>query len=174
MILPITTYGSPILRKKSEPVKDITPDLVELAQNMLETMYKANGVGLAAPQIGKNIRLVVIDLAKEDEEHNPIILFNPEVEPEDGDNPLEAAEEGCLSVPEIWANVSRPGHVHLTYTNEKGEKVDMRNVTGKFARCAQHELDHLNGILFVDKISAADRAINESKLKKMAKGKKSK
>ena len=172
MILPINTYGSPILRKKSEPVKEITPDLIELAQNMLETMYKLNGVGMAAPQIGKNIRLVVIDLAKEDEEHEPIILFNPEVEPEDGDNPLEAAEEGCLSVPDIWANVSRPSHVHLTYTNEKGEKVVLRNVTGKFARCAQHELDHLNGILFVDKISAADRAINESKLKKMAKGKK--
>jgi len=172
VILPINTYGSPILRKKSEPVKEITPDLIELAQNMLETMYKLNGVGMAAPQIGKNIRLVVIDLAKEDEEHEPIILFNPEVEPEDGDNPLEAAEEGCLSVPDIWANVSRPSHVHLTYTNEKGEKVVLRNVTGKFARCAQHELDHLNGILFVDKISAADRAINESKLKKMAKGKK--
>jgi len=170
--LPITTYGSPILRKKSEPVKEITPDLVELAQNMLETMYKANGVGLAAPQIGKNIRLVVIDLAKEEDEHNPIILFNPEVEPEEGENPLVSAEEGCLSVPDIWANVSRPSHVHLTYTNEKGEKVVLRNITGKFARCAQHELDHLNGVLFVDKISAADRAINESKLKKMAKGKK--
>ena len=172
MTLPITTYGSPILRKKSEPVKEITPDLVELAQNMLETMYKANGVGLAAPQIGKNIRLVVIDLAKEEDEHNPIILFNPEVEPEEGENPLVSAEEGCLSVPDIWANVSRPSHVHLTYTNEKGEKVVLRNITGKFARCAQHELDHLNGVLFVDKISAADRAINESKLKKMAKGKK--
>ena len=172
MILPINTYGSPILRKKSEPVKEITPDLVELAQNMLETMYKANGVGLAAPQIGKNIRLVVIDLAKEEDEHKPIILFNPEVEPESGDNPLESAEEGCLSVPDIWANVSRPGRVRLTYTNEKGETVEMQNVTGKLARCAQHELDHLNGLLFVDKISTADRAINESKLKKMAKGKK--
>jgi len=172
VILPINTYGSPVLRKKSEPVKEITPDLVELAQNMLETMYKANGVGLAAPQIGKNIRLVVIDLAKEEEERKPIILFNPEVEPENGENPLESDEEGCLSVPDIWANVSRPSHVRLTYANEKGETVEMRNVTGKLARCAQHELDHLNGILFVDKISAADRAINESKLKKMAKGKK--
>ena len=172
MILPISTYGSSVLRKKSESVKKITPELVELAQNMLETMYKANGVGLAAPQIGKNIRLVVIDLAKDEEEHEPIILFNPEVEPEGGDNPLESGEEGCLSVPDIWANVSRPSHVHLTYTNEKGETIDMRNVTGKLARCVQHELDHLNGILFVDKISTADRAINESKLKKMAKGKK--
>jgi peptide deformylase len=172
VILSISTYGSSVLRKKSEPVKEITPDLVELAQNMLETMYKANGVGLAAPQVGKNIRLVVIDLAKEEEEHKPIILFNPEVEPEDGDNPLESSEEGCLSVPDIWANVSRPSRVHLTYINEKSERVDMQNVTGKLARCAQHELDHLNGILFVDKISTADRAMNASKLKRMAKKKK--
>jgi peptide deformylase len=172
VIISISTYGSPVLRKKSEPVKEITPDILELAQNMLETMYKANGVGLAAPQVGKNIRLVVIDLAKEEEERDPIILFNPEVEPEDGDNPLESSEEGCLSVPDIWANVSRPSRVRLTYTNEKGETVNVQNITGKLARCVQHELDHLNGILFVDKISAADRAMNASKLKRMAKGKK--
>jgi peptide deformylase len=172
VILSISTYGSSVLRKKSEPIKEITPDLVELAQNMLETMYKANGVGLAAPQVGKNIRLVVIDLAKEEEERKPIILFNPSIELEVGDNPLESGEEGCLSVPDIWANVSRPSRIRLAYTNEKGETVDMQNITGKLARCAQHELDHLNGILFVDKISTADRAMNASKLKRMAKGKK--
>ena len=172
MILPISTYGSSVLRKKAEPVKEITPELIELACNMLETMYKANGIGLAAPQVGKNIRLVVIDLAKEEEERKPIMLFNLEAKPEDGENPLETGEEGCLSVPDIWANVSRHSRIRLTYTNEKGEKVILRNVTGKLARCAQHEQDHLNGILFVDKISAADRAINASKLKRMAKGKK--
>ena len=172
MILPISTYGSSVLRKKSEPVENITPDLVELAQNMLETMYKANGVGLAAPQIGKNIRLVVIDLSKEDEERTPIILFNPQAAPEEGENPLETDEEGCLSVPDIWAKVSRPSRMHLTYTNENSETVEMHDVTGKLARCIQHEIDHLNGILFVDKISTADRAINSSKLKRMAKGKK--
>ncbi|MDR2593396.1 MAG: peptide deformylase [Fibromonadaceae bacterium] len=169
MILPISTYGSPILRKKAEPVEEITPELLELANNMLETMYKANGVGLAAPQVGKSIRLVVIDLAKEDEEHRPIILFNPEVVPEEGENPVETYEEGCLSVPDVWANVSRPSRVRLTYTNEKGERVVLQNITGKFARCAQHEQDHLNGILFTDKISVADKAMNASKLKKMAK-----
>lgn len=172
MSLQISTYGSSVLRQKSEPVKDITPELVELAHNMLETMYKANGIGLAAPQVGKNIRLVVIDLSKEEEERTPIILFNPEVFPEEGENPQESEEEGCLSVPDIWANVSRPSKVHLTYTNEEGNIVDMRDVTGKLARCAQHELDHLNGILFVDKISISDKAINASKLRRMAKGKK--
>jgi len=172
VILPISIYGSQILRKKAEPVKDITPELVELAHNMLETMYNANGVGLAAPQVGKNIRLVVVDLSKEEEERKPIILFNPEVVPEEGENPLETDEEGCLSVPEVWANVSRPGRVRLTYTNEMGERVVLQNITGKFARCAQHEQDHLNGILFVDKISVADKAMNATKLKKMAKANK--
>jgi len=167
--LQICKYGSQVLRKKSEPVKEITPELVELARNMLEAMYKANGVGLAAPQVGKNIRLFVIDLSKEEEERNPIILFNPVVEPEEGDNPKETDEEGCLSVPEIWAKVSRPSRVRINYTNEKGEAVEIRDVTGKFSRCAQHEQDHLNGILFVDKISIADKAVNSSKLKKMAK-----
>jgi len=172
VILPISIYGSAILRKKAEPVKEITPELVELAHNMLETMYKANGVGLAAPQVGKNIRLVVVDLAKDEEEHKPIILFNPEVVPEEGENPVETDEEGCLSVPDVWANVSRPGRVSITYTNENGENVVLKNITGKFARCAQHEQDHLNGVLFVDKISIADKAMNATKLKKMAKANK--
>jgi len=169
VILPISTYGSSILRKKAEPVEKITPELVELSHNMLETMYKANGIGLAAPQVGKSVRLVVIDLSKEEEERRPIVLFNPEVVPEEGENPVESDEEGCLSVPDIWANVSRPSRVRLTYTNEKGEPVVLQNITGKLARCAQHEQDHLNGILFTDKISIADKAMNASKLKKMAK-----
>ena len=172
MILPISTYGSSILRKKAESVKKITPELVELAHNMLETMYKANGIGMAAPQVGKSIRLVVIDLSKEEEERRPIVLFNPEVVPEEGENPVESDEEGCLSVPDIWANVSRPSRVRIIYTNEKGEKIELKNITGKFARCALHEQDHLNGILFTDKISIADKAMNASKLKKMAKGNK--
>jgi peptide deformylase len=169
VILPINIYGSPILRKKAEPVKEITPELVKLSDDMLETMYKANGVGLAAPQVGKSIRLVVIDLSKEEEERKPIVLFNPEVVPEEGENPAEIGEEGCLSVPDIWANVSRPSRVRITYTNEKGEMIELKNITGKFARCALHEQDHLNGILFTDKISIADKAMNASKLKKMAK-----
>lgn len=169
MILPICKYGSAVLRKKSEPVKEVTPELVKLAEDMLETMYNSNGVGLAAPQVGKNIRLVVIDLSKEEDERNPVMLFNPEVVAEDGDNPKETEEEGCLSLPDIWAKVSRPSRVRLKYTNEKGEEIILSNVTGKFARCAQHEQDHLNGVLFVDKISIADRAMNASKLKKMAK-----
>jgi len=166
--LSICTYGSQVLRKKSEPVKEITPELIELANNMLETMYEANGVGLAAPQVGKNVRLVVIDLSKEDEKREPIILFNPEVTPEEGENPVAIEEEGCLSVPEIWVKISRPSRVRIVYTNESGEIMEMRDVTGKLARCALHEQDHLNGILFVDKMSMSDKAMNASKLKRMA------
>jgi len=169
VILPICKYGSAVLRKKSEPIKEVTPELVKFAGDMLETMYQSNGVGLAAPQVGRNIRLVVIDISKDEEARNPIMLFNPEVAPEEGDNPKESEEEGCLSLPDIWAKVSRPSKVRLTYTNENGEEVTLNNATGKLARCAQHELDHLNGVLFVDKISIADRAINASKLKRMAK-----
>ncbi|MDR0515816.1 MAG: peptide deformylase [Fibromonadaceae bacterium] len=169
MTLPISIYGSSILRKKSEPINEITPELVSLAHDMLETMYKANGIGLAAPQVGKNIRLVVIDLAKEEEQRNPIILFNPKAVPEEGENPEQSEEEGCLSVPDIWAHVSRPGRVHLTYTNENGEAIEMRSVSGKLARCALHEQDHLNGVLFVDKMSTTDRIMNATKLKRMAK-----
>lgn len=169
MTLPLCFYGSSTLRNKSTRVENITPELVELAKNMLNTMYEANGVGLAAPQVGKNISLVVIDIAKEDEKHEPIIIFNPQIEIEKDNNPLEASEEGCLSVPDIWAKISRPSRINLTYTNEDGETVSLKNVTGKLARVAQHEMDHLNGVMFVDKMSISDRAINASKLKRMAK-----
>jgi peptide deformylase len=172
VILPINVYGSSVLRKKSEPVNEVTPELVELARNMLETMYQANGVGLAAPQVGQNIRLVVIDLSKEEDARQPIILFNPEVVPEEGENPVETEEEGCLSVPEIWAHISRPSRVHLKYINENGELVEKPGISGKLARCAQHEQDHLNGTLFVDKMSTTDRIMNATKLKRMAKGQK--
>jgi peptide deformylase len=168
--LNLRIYGDDALRVHAEPVEEITPELVELAHEMLEVMYEKNGIGLAAPQVGKNIRLVVIDLAREDEDKNPIILFNPEVEPEEGENPLVTDEEGCLSVPDIWAKVTRPSKVRIRYQNEDGEEMVLRNVEGVLARCSQHEADHLNGVLFVDKISAADRALNASKLKKMAKG----
>ncbi|MDR3000668.1 MAG: peptide deformylase [Fibromonadaceae bacterium] len=169
MELPLNIYGSAVLRKKAEPVEEITPELLELARDMLDTMYKAQGIGLAAPQVGKSIRLVVIDLSKEEDERNPIIFFNPEIQFEDDDNPSEIDEEGCLSVPDIWAKISRPSRVNLTYKNENGETVEMQNVSGKLSRCIQHEIDHLNGVLFTDKMSIADKAVNMGKLKRMAK-----
>lgn len=168
-LLPIKIYGAEVLRKKARPVEAITPELVKLAHDMLETMYDAPGIGLAAPQIGRDIRLVVIDITKEDDEQrDPIILFNPEASPEEGENPVVPYEEGCLSVPDVFCDVMRPEKVRLRYQNENGEWIE-RHVDGLLARCVQHEIDHLDGVLFVDKISASDRALNQSRLRKMAK-----
>jgi len=178
-MLDIKVLGEDVLRKKAEPVSEITPDLLELAQQMLDTMYEAPGVGLAAPQVGKSIRLVVVDpdYREEDEygerKHNPIILFNPEITPADDAEP-EEDEEGCLSVPDIYASVTRPDKIHLKYLNTDGETVEMQNVDGFLPRVVQHECDHLDGVLFVDKISAAERALNASKLKKLARRKSAK
>lgn len=168
-LLPIKTYGDPVLRKKSEPITEITPELRQLAQDMLETMYDAPGCGLAAPQIGRNIRLVVIDTAIPDEEEpRPYIMFNPEWEPEEDAKPA-SNEEGCLSLPDIFCNVTRPDKVCVRFFDINGEPQEIHNCEGLFARCIQHETDHLNGDLFVDKISTADRTMNQSKLRKMAK-----
>ena len=168
-ILPIKYYGNEVLRKKSERVQEITPELVTLARDMLETMYDAPGVGLAAPQIGKNICLVVIDTSVPDEEEpKPYIMFNPSFEPEP-DAKKVIAEEGCLSLPEIWGNVERFSKVCVRYQDISGEQKEIHNCEGLFARCIQHELDHLKGVLFVDKISTADRSLNASKLRKLAK-----
>jgi len=167
--LDIRIYGDEVLRRKAEPVAKITPELVDLAKEMLQVMYDAPGIGLAAPQIGVPIRLFVIDIAKEDDKPDPRIYFNPEVLPEEGDNALVPYEEGCLSVPEVWADVVRPERIRIKAQNEKGEWIEERNLGGLLARCIQHEADHLDGKLFVDQISAADKAKYQNALRKMSK-----
>lgn len=168
-LLPIRTYGDPVLRKKSEPISEITPELRQLARDMLETLYDSTGCGLAAPQIGKNIRLLVIDTAvPNEEEPKPYIMFNPEWEAE-ADAEMVDYDEGCLSIPDLFCNVVRPDRVAVRFFDINGEPQEIRNCEGLFARCIQHECDHLNGDLFVDKISTADRTLNQSKLRKMAK-----
>ena len=168
-LLKILTYGNETLRKPCKAIDKITPELIELAKDMLETMYDAPGCGLAAPQIGKNIRLVVIDTAIPDEEDpNPYIMFNPEWEPEQESEQV-SHEEGCLSLPGIWGEVTRASKVKVHYMDINGNQQEISDCEGLFARCIQHETDHLDGKLFVDKISAADRAMNASKLKKLAK-----
>ena len=119
----IRILGDDVLRKKAEPVKEITPELVKLAQDMLESMYDAPGIGLAAPQVGHSIRLIVVDVSKEDEDPQPFIFFNPEVEPEEGENPMVNYEEGCLSVPEIYCDVIRPKKIRLKTLNENSESI---------------------------------------------------
>lgn len=172
MILPIYVYGQPVLR---EVAKDITPDypnLKELIDNMYETMYNADGIGLAAPQIGLPIRLVVIDLDVLSEEYPEFkgfrkIFINPYIDEVDGEDITMG--EGCLSLPGIGEDVTRPSVVYVTYQDENFEK-HTEKVEGYLARVMQHEFDHLDGIMFVDHISPLRKQMIRSKLNKMVKG----
>lgn len=174
-ILDIKIYGNPALRIECKQVAQVTPELIDLARDMLDTMYDAGGCGLAAPQVGKDMRLVVIDPARPDENETPAprIIFNPEwgEEPDSKDVPYD---EGCLSVPDVFCNVNRPGKIWIRYTDENGQTVEEHNVEGLLCRCFQHESDHLDGKLFVDVISTADRELNRSKLRDMVKKEKKK
>lgn len=174
MILPIYTYGMPVLRKEAE---DITPDYPELKQliaDMFETMYRSDGVGLAAPQIGKPIRLVVImlDVLKDDYPEyagfnkayiNPHIL-------EYDDTETKSMEEGCLSVPGIHEPVRRPTRIRVKYMDEDFQEHD-EWVEGYLARVMQHEFDHLDGHLFVDRLAPLRKQMVRSKLTQILKGK---
>lgn len=172
MILPIYVYGQPVLR---EVAKDITPDypeLKELIENMFETMENADGIGLAAPQIGLPIRLVVVDLTPLAEDYPEFegfkrVFINPYIEEEDGDD--VTMEEGCLSLPSINEAVTRPDIIHVTYLDENfvehNEKVE-----GYLARVMQHEFDHLDGMMFIDHISPLRKQMIRSKLNKIVRG----
>ncbi len=142
----------------------ITSALKKLADDMLEAMYKSNGIGLAAPQVGESIRLIVVDLA-ENEKRKPIILFNPVITATRGES---LGEEGCLSLPGIWADVTRPDIITVKALDREAIPFEFKDIGGMLSRCIQHEIDHLEGVLFVDKISATDRIFNDAKLKKLA------
>ncbi len=170
MALSIYTYGQKILRKKAQEVVKITPSLAKLADDMLETMYASAGIGLAAPQVGHSIRLIVVDVTSEEEPRKPYQMFNPKVVNKVG---ACTAEEGCLSVPGVWADVERPESITVEAMGKNGKPFALKDIDGLLARCIQHEIDHLDGVLFVDKISATDRTLNQGKLKKLSKGSKS-
>lgn len=173
MVLPIYLYGQPILRKEA---KDITPDypnLKELIDNMFETMYKADGIGLAAPQVGLDIRLFVIDLEPLAED-NPLysdfkkVFINPKIVEETGE--LVKMEEGCLSLPGINETVERKETIRIQYLDENFVSHD--EVYGDFfARCIQHEYDHIEATLFIDRISGIRKQLIKSKLNNLIKGK---
>ncbi len=173
MILPIYTYGNPVLRKKTELITSNFPKLNELIENMFDTMYHADGVGLAAPQIGMALRLLVIDLAPFKEE-NPelgnfkIVMINPEMI-EMSDECI-SGEEGCLSIPGIHETVSRSEKIKIKYfDSEFIEHIEVFD--GYIARVIQHEYDHLEGNLFTDKVSPIRRQFLKSKLTNIVKGK---
>lgn len=164
--LNIVTYGSKVLRKRAEDVTAVTPALQRLADDMLESMYAANGVGLAAPQVGESVRLFVVDVGRDDGKRNPLVFFNPKIVAATG---KATAEEGCLSIPDVWAEVTRPEVITVHALDREGKPFVIENADGLLARCIQHEYDHLEGVLFTDKISATDRLLNDGRLKKLTK-----
>ena len=165
MIRPILIHPDPRLKKLCAPVPDLSDSLRVLADDMLETMYDAPGVGLAAPQIGQLIRLFVLDCVKEDgEEARPMVMFNPEIVASSDE--LNTYEEGCLSIPEQYAEVKRPKVVDVRWIDRDGnEQTD--TFDGLWATCFQHELDHLNGKLFIDHIGAMKRQMITRKMQKL-------
>ena len=165
--LPILTAPDPRLKKISTPVDKVDDEIRQLMDDMLETMYVAPGIGLAAPQVGVLKRVIVVDVAGEDEEPQPMKLANPELLwVSDHDN---SYQEGCLSLPEHYADVVRPAAIRLRYLDEENEVRELE-ADGLLATCIQHEIDHLEGILFVDHISALKRNMI---LRKLLKAKKS-
>lgn len=169
MILDILKYPDPRLRVKSLPIETITEDLKRLSNDMLETMYHSKGVGLAAPQIGKALRLIVIDPAAADLERHPAIYINPIIELIG--TSIVSEREGCLSVPlDFRADVMRSDKIHLKALGIDGRQID-EIVEGFPAIIIQHEVDHLEGQLFVDKISHLRRTLYDNKVKKWMKQK---
>ena len=151
---PILILPDERLRAIAEPIEKIDDGVKQLAQDMLETMYDAPGIGLAAPQIGELRRIVVMDLAKEGEEPDPIVMVNPEILKYSDET--VTTEEGCLSIPELYYDVERPAEVTVRYTDLEGKVIE-REATDRLAICIQHELDHLDGVLYIDYLSRLKR-----------------
>jgi peptide deformylase len=165
-IKPLVLLPDPRLRQKSEPVGKITDAIRKLAADMLDTMYDAPGVGLAAIQIGVPKRVVTMDVSKDEKERHPRVLINPEITWASEEKHIY--EEGCLSIPEFYDEVERPAQVKFRYTNLDGETVE-EEADGLMAICVQHEIDHLNGILFIDHLSRLKRERVTKKFAKAAK-----
>ena len=164
-LLEIFKYPDPVLQKKAKSVKDIDASIQKLIEDMLETMYRAPGIGLAATQVGRPIRIIVFDTAPREEGRNPSFLINPEIIEGEGEQTLE---EGCLSVPEYFSEVKRKARVKVLGLDVKGKPVEICG-EGVLATVLQHEIDHLDGILFIDRISALKRALYKKKVKKKLK-----
>jgi peptide deformylase len=165
MIVPILKYGATELRKISDPVQSFDGELEAIVKNMLETMYSASGVGLAAPQIGINIRLTTIDPSAGEDKEKLIVICNPEIISAEG---KQSGDEGCLSIPDFSETVIRPMRVVVKGQDIKGEEIRIK-AEGLLARAFSHEVDHLDGILFIDHLSPLKRGLIRNKIKKLAK-----
>ncbi|MBU8873384.1 peptide deformylase [Reyranella sp. MMS21-HV4-11] len=165
-LLPILTAPDPRLKKKSLPVDAVDAGVRQLMDDMLETMYDAPGIGLAAPQVGVLKRVIVLDIDREDTKTGPLFMANPEIVAASDED--VAYEEGCLSVPDHYSDVVRPATVTVRYLDRDGKQQDLA-CDGLLATCVQHEIDHLDGVLFIDHISALKRNMILRKLLKARK-----
>jgi len=166
MTHPITLYGEPVLEKPAETITNFdTPELQTLVDDMFESMYAAKGVGLAAPQIGISKRIAVVDLSVAEDPSQKIVLINPEIIHKEG---TQAGEEGCLSLPGFREQVRRPKKVTVRAQNVKGEPFEM-NGEDLLARAFNHEIDHLNGRLYISHVSALKRDLIRRKVRKLVK-----
>ena len=165
MIRPILKYGDSLLHGKAAPVDTITPEIDTLVGDMIDTMYAAPGVGLAAPQVGVPLRIFVVDISLGRDPSALMVMINPAFVARDG---MQLEEEGCLSVPGFNATVARPSRAIVKGLNRHGEPHTVEG-TGLLARCFQHEMDHLDGILFVDRLRGLQKDLIVRKIKKLAK-----
>ncbi len=162
----IVTEPDPILRKKSLPLENVNDSTRKLLDDMLQTMYAAPGIGLAAVQIGILKRIIVVDISKKEEEKKPIFLINPVITFKSKETSL--FEEGCLSLPGHFAEIERPAKCKIEYINYNGKKAEL-GAEGLLSTCIQHEIDHLNGVLFIDYLSKLKKDMIIKKLKKQKK-----
>ncbi len=162
---PILIHPDPRLKKVAAPVADLSDDLRVLADDMLETMYDAPGIGLAAPQVGVLDRLIVLDCVKDDAQPpRPLAMFNPEILA--ASDELNVYEEGCLSIPEQFADVTRPAEVTVRWIDRDGRE-QQEDMGGLWATCVQHEIDHLEGKLFIDYLKPLKRQLITRKMQKL-------
>ena len=173
MVLPVTAYGHPVLRKVARKIDKDYPDLNSFIEDMWETMYYSEGVGLAAPQVNRSVRIFIVDATPYDEEVPEAkdfkkVFLNPEVIEEQGEEVLQS--EGCLSIPGIREEVARPGQVHIRYYDQEWNFHD-EWYDGMLGRIVQHEYDHLEGVLFTDKLSPVRKTMLRNRLSNISKGK---
>ena len=159
----IVVYGSPVLREKCVPVEEVTPEVKEFIAGMFATLKRAKGLGLSAPQVGDNRRIFILDLSSVSLEHEKMVFINPEILEADGE---QTGEEGCLSFPGLYLELNRAQRVVCEFTDLEGNRQQVE-AEGLPARAIQHETDHLNGKLFIDYLTPADREMISGKLKKI-------
>ena len=167
-LLPILHFPDPRLHTRAAPVAAVTDEIRQLAADMAETMYAAPGIGLAAVQVGEMNRLITIDVSRDEDVKEPRVFINPEILWKSEE--LSVYEEGCLSIPDYYEEVERPAKIRVRYTNLAGEPEEVE-ADGLLATCLQHEIDHLDGVLFIDHISKLKRDMVVKKFRKLAKDK---